>query len=428
MPAVQGQVVRLEESFQGLARSLGMTHLARGAAAVLAGTLAGLAVTPPVAAVTVTAPAGPSCLDVDASATDQLEVKGDNTANLSLHVAEARALVAKAGRKPGKGVTVVVVDTDITGFPNVAELPSGHGFAAAGIIAGPDQPDPKVEVGIAPSAGLRGVRFYDSPERTQDGEQVPTAAGLTQALSGLADQRAGGSLGGKVVVLVPTQVPHSPELEAQVDRLVDSGVLLVAASGDRPANEGGFPDGYEGEPKKGEDVADLVWPAAHPGVVAVGVSTPGSSGTVLRSSAIDLAAPGADAVSRGRNGGWCVAAPASTAWAAAQVAGVAALVWTMHPDEDATRLRTRLEQTASGNGGPSSPITGYGVVQPVEAIQRDVAEMGAERKDKVEPARPPRAEADVLAGARHDAVWWGLGGGAALVVLLIVRPLLSRRR
>jgi membrane-anchored mycosin MYCP len=205
-------------------------------------------------------------------------------------------------------------------------------------------------------------------------------------------------------------------------------VLLVAASGDRPADEGGFPDGYEGNPKKGEDVADLVWPAALPGVVAVGVSAPDSGGTVLRSSAIDLSAPGVDAVSRARNGGWCVVGPPSTAWAAAEVAGVAALVWSMHPDEDATQLRTRLEQTASGNGGPSSPLTGYGVVQPVEAIQRDVAEMGAEKKDQVEPARPPRARADVLAGARHDAVWWGLGGGAALVVLLILRPLLSRRR
>lgn len=422
MPAVQGPVVRLGPA---LGRPV-----ARGAAAALAGTLAGLALTSPATAATAAAPVGPSCLEVDTSATDQLQVKGDNTANLSLHVAEAQALVAKAGRQPGRGVKVVVVDSGTGAFrgAGTTDLPSGHGVAVAGIIAGPNQPDPEISVGIAPSADVLDVRFYDTPDGAQDGERVPTAAELTKALSALADQRAGGTLGGRVVVVVPAQVPHSPQLEAQVDRLVGSGVLLVAASGDRPGSDGAFPDGYDGEPRKGEDVADLVWPAAHPGVVAVGVSTPGSAGTVLRSSAIDLAAPGADAVSRGRNGGWCVVAPASTAWAAAQVAGVAALVWTMHPDEDAARLRTRLEQTASGNGGPSSPITGYGVVQPVEAIQRDVAEMGAERKQKVEPARPPRAEADVLAGARQDAVWWGLGGGAALVVLLLLRPLLSRRR
>lgn len=405
----------------------------RGAAAVLAGTLLGLSATPAVAAVTATsaeAPVGASCLDVDMATTDQRTVKGDNTANLSLHVAEAQALARKAGRRPGQDVKVVVVDSGAGGYnnPGSTDLPSGHGIAVAGIIAGADQSEPKVDVGIAPAAGIVDQKFYDSPERSQEGEKVPMAADLAAALADVANRRAPGrDLGGRVVVVVPTQVPHSPELEAQVDRLVGTGVLLVAASGDRPTSDSGFPDGYQDEPKKGEDVADLVWPAADPGVVAVGVSTPGASGTVLRSSAIDLSAPGADAVSRGRNGGWCVVAPASTAWAAAQVAGVAALVWSMHPDEDAAQLRTRLEQTASGNGGPSSPITGYGVVQPVEAIQRDVAEMGAEKKVQNQPARPPRAEADVLAGARHDAVWWGLGGGAALVVLLIVRPLLSRR-
>ncbi|NYD32902.1 S8 family serine peptidase [Nocardioides kongjuensis] len=400
--------------------------LVLGAAVTVAGTLVGPAVTPPVAAVTLAAPVGPSCLDADASATDQLKVKGDNTANLSLHVAQAQALATKAGKVAGQGVTVVVVDTPFGGYPGSADLPSGHGYAVAGIVNGADQDAPAVSVGIARGVALQSRDFYDAPERTQDGQRTPTAAALATTLSGLADQRAG--LGDRVVVVVPAQVPYSAELEAAVGRLVDAGVLLVAASGDRPADEGGFPDGYEGDPDKGEDAADLVWPAAHPGVVAVGVSTPDSSGTVLRSSAIDLSAPGVDAVSRARNGGWCVVGPPSTAWAAAEVAGVAALVWSMHPDEDATQLRTRLEQTASGNGGPSSPITGYGVVQPVEAIQRDVAEMGAEKQDRVEPARPPRAQADALAGARHDAVWWGLGGGAALVVLLILRPLLSRRR
>jgi membrane-anchored mycosin MYCP len=410
-------------------------RLARGAAVVVAGTLVGLSV-PAVASGPVgpvgsvgsgTAPTGGQCLQVDATTTDQLKVKGDNTANLALHVAEAQALATKAGVQPGSGVTVVVVDTPLgADYPAPAQLPSGHGYAVAGIVKGPDQEDPRVSVGIAPGANLRTADFYDVTEKTQDGQRIPMAGGLVTALSGLADQRAG--LGGRVVVVVPAQVPYSAELEAAVGRLVDSGVLLVAASGDRPADEGAFPDGYEGDPKKGEDVADLVWPAAHPGVVAVGVSTPGSAGTVLRSSAIDLSAPGVDAVSRARNGGWCVVGPPSTAWAAAEVAGVAALVWSMHPDEDATQLRTRLEQTASGNGGPSSPITGYGVVQPVEAIQRDVAELSTEKQRQAEPARPPRARADVLAGARHDAVWWGLGGGAALVVLLILRPLLSRRR
>ena len=376
-------------------------------------------------------PEGPGCLEVTATSTDERTVKGENLANEALHVEQAQALARKAGTSPGQGVSVVVVDSGIAGFAATApvDLPTGHGFAVAGIIAGPDQREPgHVEVGIAPSARLVDAPFYETLERSEDGRRVPTAAGLAAVLGALADRRApGGDLTGRVVVVVPAQVPHSPELEAQVDRLVDSGALVIAASGDRP-DEGGFPDGYEGEARKGEDAADLVWPAAHPGAIAVGVSDPAGRGAVLRNSDIDLAAPGTGAVSKALNGGWCVVDGASTAWAAAQVAGIAALVWSTHPDEDAEQLRTRLEQTASGNGGPSSPITGYGVVQPVEAVQRDIAEMGAERTERVRPARPPRAQADVLAGARHDAVWWGLGGGAALVVLLVLRPLLARRR
>lgn len=394
--------------------------------------LAGLPVAVPSAALArASAAEGPGCLEVAATTTDARTVTGDNTANLSLHVAEAQALARRAGAPPGKGVTVVVADSGINGFAGTApvDLPTGHGFAVAGIVAGPDQREPNnVPVGIAPDARVVDAQFYDTLERSQDGKRVPMAADLARVLGDLASRRGpGGDLDGHLVVVVPAQVPHSPELEAQVDRLVDSGALVVAAAGDRPA-DGGFPDGYEGEAKKGEDAADLVWPAAHPGVVAVGVSDPTARGSVLRSSDIDLAAPGSGSVSKALNGGWCVVDGASTAWAAAQVAGVAALVWSTHPEEDAGQLRTRLEQTASGNGGPSSPITGYGVVQPVEAIQRDVAEMGAERTEQVRPAKPPRAQADVLAGARHDAVWWGLGGGAALVVLLLLRPLLARRR
>jgi membrane-anchored mycosin MYCP len=373
---------------------------------------------------------GPRCLQVSASTTDQRSVKGDNPANLALHVEEAQALVRKTGRQPGAGVQVIVVDSGIDGFRGTSpvELPTGHGFAVAGIIAGPDQAEPsRVDVGIAPGAEVVDGRFYDTLERSQEGQRVPMAADLARKLGEIAASREGGARP-RTVVVVPAQVPYSAGLEAQIDRLVATGVLLVAASGDRPSGEGAFPDGYEGEARKGEDAADVIWPAAHPKVIAVGVSTPGTRGTVLRSSAIDLAAPGSGAVSKALNGGWCVVDGASTSWAAAQVAGVAALVWSAHPDEDAAELRTRLEQTASGNGGPSSPITGYGVVQPVEAIQRAIVDPGAERTQQVQPAKPPRAQADVLAGARHDAIWWGLGGGAALVVLLLLRPLLARRR
>ncbi|WP_408897812.1 S8 family serine peptidase [Nocardioides sp. R1-1] len=376
---------------------------------------------------------GAACLEVTASTTGVRTVSGDNVASRALHVEEAQALVRAAGTEPGAGVrVVVVVDTPVDGFRagTPSGLASGHGFAVAGIVAGPDQTEPgPVPVGIAPAARVEGAPFYETLERPVPGERAPTSADLAAALGRLADRRGpGGDLAGRVVVVVPAQVPYSAELATEVGRLAASGVLVVAAAGDRPRQDGDFPDGFQGTPRPGEDVAGLVWPAAHPGVVAVGAASPGSRGSVLRSSAIDLAAPGSGAVTTALNGGWCVVDGVSTAWAAAQVAGVAALVWSAHPGDDAARLRARLEQTASGNGSGSSLVTGFGVVQPVEAIQRDIAAMDADRAARVQPAQPPRPRADLLAGARRDALWWGLGGGSALAVLLMLRPLLSRRR
>jgi membrane-anchored mycosin MYCP len=40
----------------------------------------------------------------------------------------------------------------------------------------------------------------------------------------------------------------------------------------------------------------------------------------------------------------------------------------------------------------------------------------------------PQPPPDPVAGTLADARWWGLLGGAALVVALLLRPLLARRR
>ena len=376
-------------------------------------------------------PTGPECLSVQPTDVDETTVRGENEANARLQVPEAQQLARRLapGRAPGAGVTVVVVDSPVDAAQGTAsqDARTGHGRAVAGIVAGDDQTRPvHVGVGIAPGARVESVPFYTTLVSGQgDAGTAPMASGLTRALGTVADRMRSGGYGPRVVVLVPAQVPHSPALERQVARLVRAGALVVAASGDRPA-EGQFPEQYAAD-RPGEDAARVVWPAAAPGVVAVGVAAPERS-TVLRSSRIDLAAPGAGAVSRGLNGGWCALLTPSTHWAAAQVAAVAALVWSVHRDDDAARLATRLEQTASGNGGRASAVTGYGVVQPVEALRRRVEAMAEPTPEATTPARRPREQADVLAGVRGDAVWWGLGGGAALVVLIVLRPLLSRRR
>ena len=233
----------------------------------------------------------------------------------------------------------------------------------------------------------------------------------------------------RAIVLIPAAVRGSAALEAQLDRLHAEGALVIAPVGDRPQAKTGFLQDYAGKPRAGEDAAADVWPAADEDVVSVGISTPGAAGVALRSSGVDLAAPGVGSISVGLQGGWCLVADPSSAWAAAQVAGVAALVWSVHSGDSADQLRARLEGTASGNGD-ASPLTGHGVVQAVEAIQRPAEALADDSRGTtaVRRGEVPPERADLLAGTREDAVWWGLAGGGALVVLLVLRPVLARRR
>lgn len=399
-------------------------RLAVLAVAALAVPLAPGAPAPGVAAARAAAVAeGPDCASTGEDA--DRKVTGVNEASEALQVPAATALAQRAGRAPGKGVRVVVVDTRIPGGVGLERRPdiaSAHGLTAAGIVGGEPQSDPSVAVGIAPAAEIVAVPFYDVPRgQGSETDRTPSSTALARELRGIDVDR-------HTIVLIPAVVAESAELRTALAGLDEQGALVIAPAGDVPSEGTGFLEEYA-EVRPGQDAAADVWPAADPTVLAVGISSPAWQPRALRNSAVDLAAPGAGSVSIGVQGGWCVVAEGSTEWAAAQVAGVAALVWSVHADDTADQLRARLQATASGNG-EASPLTGHGVVQPVEALQRPVESMGAQdRRNEVVPrGKVPAERADLLAGTRRDAVWWGLGGGGALVVLLILRPVLARRR
>lgn len=368
------------------------------------------------------AASGGDCESIRADDTENRKVTGSNDANDALGVPAATELLSKAGRKPGQGVTVVVVDAD-----PAADTDYPHGLIVRSIIDGADQADPPVDVGIAPAATVSDLPFYNAPRGTDDdGKVPPTADNLAHQLDAVANQAQPRR---PTIAVVPVEVSRTPALEKALARVIAAGVLVIAASGDRPG-EGDFLEEFQGAVKPGEDAVNAVWPAADSEVVSVGVTDPGDLSSTLRNSGVDLAAPGTGAVAKGFNGGWCVVNRTSTHWAAAQVAGVAALVWSAYPKESAKQLRRRLEGTAGGNGGEASPLIGYGEVQPIEALQRAAEALGPrdERAEKVARGKVPPERADVLADTREKAVWWGIAGGGALVVLLILRPVLNGRR
>lgn len=382
----------------------------------------------------------PDCSAIDAESPPE-DVTADNLPYEALQVDDAHELLEREGREPGAGVTVVVVDTGVRAdlvddqevLRGTGEIPSPHGTVVAGIAAGAADGD--LPVGVAPGADVVSLKVHDTGYAADVDEELtePDA----EAVAGALRRVDGAALGDRVVVVVPLAVDRTAGLVRAVRGLDDKRVLLVAAGGDRSEPDAGSPldafSGEEGVPP-GENAVDQAWPAAIPSVLAVGASPQGadaSSSVAVQNSDIDVAAPTYGGVAYGLNGHPCVVMTVSSEYAAAYVAGVAALVWSGRPGDDARELRERLVRTADGGTDPTavSRATGHGVVQPVEALQRRTLPADGGRRDEVaRRAEPPGAREDLLASTRRDALWWGLAGGCALVVALLLRPVLARRR
>jgi len=238
--------------------------------------------------------------------------------------------------------------------------------------------------------------------------------------------------------VVPVVVRKSPALRAAVAAVQKAGVVLVAATGDRPAEGAEFSGEFDGDTTD-EDAGPLLFPAGYPRVVAVNSSGAGDPApvteSVLKNSRTTVAAPSYNAVSYALNGHTCVVQPTSTGAAAGIVAGVVALLRQRFPRDTPAQTVARLVNTADGTTDDPTPLTGAGVVQPYEALTRPLApdrsgavERTVVHADDDRQATAPEPPDDLLATTRENAVWWGLIGGGLLVVALMLRPVLARRR
>jgi membrane-anchored mycosin MYCP len=221
----------------------------------------------------------------------------------------------------------------------------------------------------------------------------------------------------------------------------DAGVLVVAASGNRPQQGAPFDEDFADETAApDEDAVGILYPTSYDEVISASTTADGSGSAdvtelVVKNSNTTVAVPTWDAISYGLDGRRCVLEPAATSWAAAEVSGVLALLWQMFPDDTASQIQARLVTTANGTPDDPNPLTGAGVVQPYEALTRplDPSRSGKVERSSVAapdtaPATAPEPREDLLADTRDDAVWWGLVGGGMLVVALLLRPVLARRR
>ena len=365
-----------------------------------------------------------------------------------LGVERAAGLLAERGIRPGEGVGVAVIDSGVApaarGRMEVeapaswaeGDYESSHGTTVAGLIAGHPRDDGK-PVGVAPGARIVDLRVYSQPDDRGTGG-IPVA-GVTAALEWLADHAREQGIGVAVMAFGFGPEPPGKRMRKAV-KAAAHDVVLVAAGGNRPQE--GQP-GYEqlgGEPRPGEDVAGTVYPAAYDEHVLAATATADGASTdasehVLLSSDVDVAVPTFDAVSVGVNGRTCVVQEVASSWAAAITAGVAALVRSAYPDETAAQIRARLVATASGSAAAPTRATGAGVLRPGEAVTRVLAPRPDGELDVLpvedtgrQRLTAPEPEADPVAGVLDDALWWGLFGGAGVVVALLLGPMVARRR
>ncbi|KES03378.1 peptidase S8 [Streptomyces toyocaensis] len=269
------------------------------------------------------------------------------------------------GTDKGKGVRVAVVDTGVDdknpqltaavdkaagldlltggksgGDPTNDEV--GHGTKVAGIIAARPREGTGF-VGLAPNATVIPIRQNDADS---SGDSGTMARAIDHAVARGADV---------VNISQDTTKPLSATsaLAEAVRKAIARNVVVVASAGN---------DGLDGKVKN-------TYPAAFDGVLAVASSDRNNERAAFSQPGdfVGVAAPGVDIVSTVPGGGQCT--DSGTSFSAPFVAGVAALLKEKYPHWTAAQIVTRIEQTAERSVNGHDNFVGWGVVDPVRAVQ-----------------------------------------------------------
>jgi hypothetical protein len=256
----------------------------------------------------------------------------------------------------GSGATVAELDGGVASLPDTqgALVPGadfsdgttssgngetdldGHGTAMAAIIIGAGN----VVDGLAPNAKLIPVRVTNGDTGSPDS----MAAGIRYAIA----QHAG------IINVSQRVLTTDSNLAGAVQAAINANIVIVAASGD-------------------EAQSAVDFPAAYPGVVAVGAID--QSKAIWSSSntgpQVTLVAPGVSVPTEDNFGD--AATTDGTSASTAYVSAAAALIRADHPSWTAGQVIRDLISTADPASGQSagqhSDQYGYGIVDPLKALQ-----------------------------------------------------------
>jgi type VII secretion-associated serine protease mycosin len=312
----------------------------------------------------------------------------------------------------GRGITVAVIDSGVsTAAPSLKGQviqpgkdlvdPKGtgncdqaaHGTFVAGIIAGLKLPGTGF-YGVAPDARIFPIRVLVDEQKSFD-EQLP--AKIASAID-LAVNK------GAQVINLSLVTENTAAVRNAIDNALAKNVVVVAAAGNDGASQN-------------KDAVS--YPAAYPGVIAVGGIDENDQHVQTSTSGdyVDVAAPGVHIVGPAPQGGGFGQFPGGgTSFAAAYVSGVAALVRSYDPRLTAAEISERIAATADHPPDGHNSQVGYGVVNPYRAVAAISGPLAAAPTGPKQVALAGR-KPDPLHGARIAAIWIAAAGAGLTIAL-----------
>jgi serine protease len=259
-----------------------------------------------------------------------------------------------------------------TGTPRTSRYWGLHGTNMAGIIAGHGSGPGHTAgiLGIAPKARILSIRVTwenKDPARTESANLTANRDAVAKAIRYAVDHGAqviNMSLGGG-----NSTYNGNPTEQTAIDYARSKGAVLVASMGNDGAGQN-----------------QRNFPAAYPGVIAVGATDRNFKPLKLtnRQNYVSVAAPGQNVFSTTVNGGY--SRGTGTSSATAIVAGVVALIKARYPKLSPDQVKQAIETGATHRpAGGHDDVIGYGVVNALKALK------AAFRLSKSAPAAVPSA-------------------------------------
>ena len=335
----------------------------------------------------------------------------------------------------GSGVSVALIDTGVWPNPRLPRLRGGgdfvmaggdglqdcdaHGTTVAAVIAASAAEGDGL-VGVAPDVELISIRQSSQmfkpvapSANSEEDRRAGTVSSLARAVVAAADSGAR-VINMSIVACIPVLKPVDQTTLGAALRYaaIEKDAVLVAASGNTAASGCAQNPSIDTtsveDPRNWGSVVTISTPAWFGDyVLSVSATDPeGQPAVDDKGTEISLGGPWVGAAAPGLfvegvnqqghliNGTHdtetnSLKPMSGTSFAAAYVSGLAALIRAKYPDLPAHQVINRIKQTAHSPAAIVDNRLGYGVVDPVAALNYDVPEIATPRENLSRPLGPP---------------------------------------